>query len=78
MSTFLGSPLGKAGYSIALSHLEQLQTSKVSLGARPPTSGPAEGSLAELEGWTAANKEHIEHAVAKGLAAFQNAHLLLC
>lgn len=63
---FLGSPLGKASISIALSHLEQLQTSRMSFGARPRKSEPPEGSLAQLKEWTAANKEHIEYAVSKG------------
>jgi hypothetical protein len=63
---FLGSPLGRVGYDLARSHLEQLKTSQSLLGARPPATGPPEGSLAQLIEWTNANKQHIENAVAKG------------
>jgi hypothetical protein len=73
----LGSPLGRVGYDLARSHLQQLQTSQSFLGARPPAPGPPEGSLAQLTEWTNANKQHIENAVAKGPLDFQqvpNAH----
>ena len=62
----LGNPLGDVGTDLACRHLEQLQTKKSLLGARPSTPVPRETILAQLTEWTNANIDHIENAVTKG------------
>ena len=62
----LGNPLGDVGTDLACRHLEQLQTKKSLLGARPSTPVPRETILAQLTEWTKANIDHIENAVTKG------------
>ena len=62
----LGNTLGEVGTDLACRHLEQLQTKRSLLGARPSTPVPRETILAQLKEWTNANIEHIENAVAKG------------